>query len=96
MDKEIESCICDLRSTGFKLTDEGDLNEYLGIQITKLPDGRNNLTQPQLIESIISDLKFVSNTKPKKVPAPATVILLRDEHGEPIEEHWSDRSVIGN
>ena len=30
-DEEIDKCISDLRLSGFKLTDEGNLNEYLGI-----------------------------------------------------------------
>jgi hypothetical protein len=42
----------------FKIQEEGDLCGYLGINITKNRNGSLMLTQPQLIDSILQDLKL--------------------------------------
>jgi hypothetical protein len=91
---KIDECIHDLQAS-FNLTEEGDLADYLGLRITRLEDGSISLTQPQLIDSILNDLNFSRNTKPKTIPAPSTILLHRDVEGQPFDEHWSFRSVIG-
>jgi hypothetical protein len=40
--------------------------DYLGVHVTKLDDGRIKLTQPHLIDQIIKDVNFQSNTKAAK------------------------------
>jgi hypothetical protein len=42
-----------LLKSKFKLGEEGDLCDYLGIKITRESDGTIVLTQPQLIASIL-------------------------------------------
>jgi hypothetical protein len=91
---DIDAYILEMKSV-FDLTDEGELSDYLGIKIQRLPDGRITLTQPHLIASIINDLKFVKNTKAKDIPALSSAILQRDLDGEEFDEHWDYRSVIG-
>ena len=61
----------------FVLTDEGDINKFLGIEITHLDDKRFNFSQPFLIDQIVSFLKIdtneygmETNTKPKLVGKP--------------------------
>ena len=39
-------------------TDEGTLNAYLGVDISQLPDGGFTLSQPFLIDRIITLLQF--------------------------------------
>ena len=79
----------------FNLTDEGDISDYLGIKDTKLTNGHISLTQPHLINTIFSDLNFAKNTKAKDIPTVSASILLRDLEGEPFEEHWDFRSIVG-
>ena len=79
----------------FDITDEGNINEYLGVKVTKLPDCTITLTQPHLIDSIIADLGFKENTKGKATPAPSTASINRDLNGPPHAESWEYRSVIG-
>ena len=67
-EKELENIIKLLQSK-FKVQSEGDLCDYLGILIKKEKDHSMNLTQPQLIKSIIEDLKL--NTKDAKGKATA-------------------------
>ena len=42
----------DAITENFELTDEGDTNKYLGVDITKNKDGTYEIKQPCLIERI--------------------------------------------
>jgi hypothetical protein len=79
----------------FNLTDEGDITDYLGVNVDHLPDGRIKLSQPHLIDQIVEDVNFKKDTKPKSTPAAPTKILNKDEEGEPHSAEWDYRSVIG-
>jgi Reverse transcriptase (RNA-dependent DNA polymerase) len=59
----------------FNLTEEGDIADYLGLQVTRLSTGTLSLMQPQLIASILKDLNFAKNTKAKNTPAASTHLL---------------------
>jgi maleate cis-trans isomerase len=65
---------------GFQIEDMGDLNEYLDVKITKLPDRRIKLAQPHLIAQILEDLSFQENTNSASTPANSSTILERDLH----------------
>ena len=91
---EISHCMTELGSR-FEITDEGDLDEYLGVKVTRMPDGTITLSQPHLIDSIIADLGFKDNTKGKDTPAPSTASIDRDLNGKEHSESWEYRSVIG-
>ena len=91
---EIATCMGEL-GRRFDITDEGDIDEYLGVKVTRMPDGTITLTQPHLIDSIIADLGFKDNTKGKDTPAPSTASLDRDRDGLNHDESWEYRSVIG-
>ena len=45
----------------FVLTDEGDINKFLGIEMTQLDDKRFKISQPYLTDRIISFLKIDAN-----------------------------------
>ena len=93
-EEEIATCMSDLGKR-FDITDEGDIDEYLGVKVTRAPDGSITLTQPHLIDSIIADLGFKENTKGKDTPAPSTASIDRDRDGIDHDESWEYRSVIG-
>jgi hypothetical protein len=90
----IDKCIEDMK-TFFTMQDEGDISDYLGIKVSKLPNGTIKLAQPQLIDSILHNLNYAENTKSKPTPAPSSVILQRDLDGAAFDEHWDYRSAIG-
>ena len=77
------------------MTDEGELADYLGVEIKELPNGTIKLSQPHLIQQIIDDMKFKPNTKARSTPAATTVKLGRDLEGVPFNEDWDYRSIIG-
>ena len=79
----------------FKMTDEGELSDYLGVNIERLPNGLIKLYQPQIIDQILEDLGFNDRTAPKGTPAVPSVKLGRDIGGQPHSESWHYRSIIG-
>jgi len=87
--------ITKVKHRAFKMTDEGDVSDYLGVEIQPLPNGTIKLSQPHLINQIIADLGFNERTGTKNTPASKSVKLNRDLHGAPFMEEWNYRSVIG-
>jgi Reverse transcriptase (RNA-dependent DNA polymerase) len=79
----------------FKITDEGTLDEYLGVKVEHLPNGTIKLSQPQLIQQVLDDLGFNGRTTVKDSPAASTVRLHRDVSGKPYSDDWHYRSIIG-
>ena len=77
------------------MEDLGDVKDFLGIQVCKHKDGTIELTQPQLIESILNNLNFQANTKTKEIPALSTVILQKDMKGEDLNKDFHYQSVNG-
>jgi hypothetical protein len=90
----IEQIIIDLK-TKFKDSDEGDLTDYLGVNIEKQEDGTIKLSQPHLIDKIIEDANFQSDTKFKSIPAASTKILDKDKGGDPHNATWHYQGIIG-
>jgi hypothetical protein len=45
-----------MKGAGLDLTVEGDISDFLGVKISRQPDGTIHLTQPHLIDQIIADL----------------------------------------
>ena len=86
-----------VKHKAFDMTDEGELADYLGVEIKELPNGTIKLSQPHLIlvQQIIDDMKFKRNTKARSTPAATTVKLGRDLEGVPFDEDWDYRSIIG-
>jgi hypothetical protein len=97
-DADIEQCYQLLTSTfvspkgirypAFKMTNEGNLSDYLGVKITRLANGLIKLSQPHLIDQIIADMGFNDKTTPIATPASSSHRVSRDHHGEPFTEEW--------
>jgi Reverse transcriptase (RNA-dependent DNA polymerase) len=94
-DEQIDKVIQELKGLQYDVTDEGSIEDYLGVQIQQLPSGQIKITQPQLINSILKDLKLEQTNgkrypaKTQPVPASTTVTLPRDVDGTPHKETWS-------
>jgi Reverse transcriptase (RNA-dependent DNA polymerase) len=78
----------------YKMTDKGDLADYLGVRIDQLPNGLIKLSQPHLIQQILTDLGMNQTTKPQPTPAAQLVKLNRDVNGAPSTDEWHYRSMI--
>jgi len=93
--KDIDQAIKDLANAGFDIEDKGSLKDYLGVNVDYLPDGKIKLSQPHLIDQILRDVGLTAKTRTQSTPARSTVILQRDELGQPFDRSFHYRSVIG-
>ncbi|CAJ1933824.1 unnamed protein product [Cylindrotheca closterium] len=84
----------------YNLTDDGELQDYLGTRFTKLPDGSILLEQPRMINRILEmvglDASDSSRVKTHDCPASSTNILDKDPDGKPHGYAWNYRSVVGS
>ena len=84
----------------FILTDEGDIDKFLGIEIKHYDDGSFELTQPHLIQRIVSELglgddnKWGQAAKSRATPS-EKAILSKDSNGSPRKYEWKYRTAIG-
>lgn len=98
--KEIDTIIKDLEKAKLAITDEGDIKDFLGVNIEVKGD-EVHLTQPHLIDKILEDLNFGKdangkwNAKPKETPALSSKLLSRDSDGPEFDESFHYRSIIG-
>jgi len=100
-DQGIDKCIRDLKLT-FNVEDEGSIEDYLGVQVTKQQDGSILLSQPDLIDSILMDMGLIgkdgrdlNGVKSRSMPSLSTKRIGPDLDGPPFGYDWHYRSLIG-
>ena len=93
--KEIDKAIEDIKKAKLDITVEGDIEDFLGINIDRKSDGSIHMTQPHLIDQILKDLKFQDNTKTKDTPAKSSTLLSRHSESEPFDQSFHYKSLIG-
>ena len=93
---ELVKVIEEIEESGLNITVEGDLQDFLGVRIDRNKDGTISLTQPQLIDQILDDLRLQDNqVKTKDTPATSSKILKRHQEEEKFDRSFDYRSVIG-
>ena len=96
--EKIEELITDLgvsnseKQHTFTLRDEGEVGDFLGIQIERSTKGFE-LSQPGLINKVLEETGM-TDCNPSKTPA-ATVPLHIDSDGESFQESWDYATVVG-
>jgi hypothetical protein len=84
------------RKAKLEITIEGDLSDFLGVNIDQRKDGTIHLTQPHLIDQILSDLRLNDTTvKPRTTPAASSKLLTKHSNSKPFDNSFNYRSVIG-
>ena len=74
---KIKQIIKSIQETSLNITMEGDLQDFLGINIEREDDGSIYLSQPHLIDQILSDLRLTDdNVKVKDTPVKLSQILM--------------------
>ena len=93
----IDQLVTDLRSCPQKFTvdDQGDVGDFLGIQIKRQEDGSVHLSQPHLIDSILNDLHLQPDSKHKTTLAVTSSLLHKDTDGPNMQPEFHYHSVIG-
>ena len=95
-DQELDAIVQQMKDVGLDLTVENTVDEFLGVKIKERSDGEFELTQPQLIKSILNDLRLTNNNVTKKdTPATTTTILQRHSTSQNFDRHFDYRSIIG-
>ena len=93
---ELEQLIQDMQKAGLKLTVEGDITDFLGVQVDRKSDGTIHMTQPHLIDNILQDLRLDGpEAATKNTPAKVGVPLQRHVDSQPFDGHFDYRSIIG-
>ena len=92
---EVMKVIEEIKEAGLNITIEGDIKDFLGVNIDRKQDGVFEFTQPHLIDKILEALKFRDNTKSKATPASSSKLLYRNQDSESHDESFHYRSVIG-
>ena len=91
---EIDQIVKDIKAAKLDITDEGDIQDFLGINIS-IKKGEIHLAQPHLIDQILKDLRLDGEkVKPKDIPAMASKILTRDLEGEDFDKSFHYRSEV--
>ena len=82
--KDIDEVVSDWRNStqNFALDEQGEVGDFLGIQIQTRNNRSIVLTQPHLIDSIIQDLHLQSGSNPKSTPSITTELLHKDAEGQ--------------
>ena len=85
-----------IKACDLNITIEGTLTDFLGIHIDRKQDGTIEMTQPQLIDRILKDLRLDNdNVNSKTVPMATSRILFRHQDSEPFDKSFHYRSIIG-
>jgi len=93
--KKVDLFIDQLRDKRFILTDEGDIRQYLGIDVQHHANGTLELRQPFLIESLIKDFEEELGGELNTCREPATPKQSMTSEGEPRKWTYSYPSYIG-
>lgn len=98
--EKVQRAFEDIKAQGFDMTDEGNLKDYLGVDVDKREDGTIHLTQPKLITRILESIGFKTaegqnRTKPRNNPALIGRTLLRSLDEPEHDKKWEYRSIIG-
>jgi hypothetical protein len=92
-DEAIENVFTKMRTAGLDFNMEDDVAGFLGVLMTHNDDGSIELTQPGLIDRIITALGL---DKANPIDTPASYGGLgKDKLGMPAQEEWNYKSVLG-
>jgi hypothetical protein len=93
--REIEAIIMQIKQAGLDITVEGDIKDFLGVNIVK-DEEQVTFTQPHLIDKILSALRMDNdNVKTKETPAASSVLVSRHTGSPEFNHSFNYRSVIG-
>jgi hypothetical protein len=85
--------------------DKGEIDDYLGVNVSRPTEDTIELRQPHLIQQILDDVGMLPQSKTevgmlpqsktKDKAAPSSTILRRDLDGAPFREKLDYRCIIG-
>ena len=94
--KELDSILKEIESTGLNITSEDGIEDFLGVSIDHHSDGTIHMTQKRLIQSILDDLGLNSpNVKCHSTPMSSSKLLSRHPNSPDFDNSFDYRRVIG-
>jgi hypothetical protein len=94
--KELDKVVKDMKQAKLDITVEGDLADFLGINISREKDGTIHLLQPHLIEQIMEQLQITDKgVKTKNILMKSSTLLSRHSDSPDFDKNFHYRSVIG-
>jgi Reverse transcriptase (RNA-dependent DNA polymerase) len=95
-EQELDNIVQRMNEIGLKITCDGGIEDFLGINIDRKKDGSFVLTQKRLIDSILKDLGLDrTNVLPKLTPTASSKVLSKHPESDAFDGHFHYRSVIG-
>ena len=95
-EQQIQATIKQMQEIGLQLTIEGDLEDFLGVNIDRTSRGAVHLTQPHLIDSILQDLLLKKgDSNCKETPMKSSTIINKSKDSPEFDQSFNNRSVIG-
>ena len=92
----IPSFIANMKRRGYLLQDEGNIENFLGVNITETSDGKYEMKQTGLIKDVLQELGLDHpQTKYDKYTTPAIEVLHADLDKPEFAEEWNYRTLIG-
>ncbi|KAI2507936.1 hypothetical protein MHU86_6469 [Fragilaria crotonensis] len=94
---ELDDIIQEMKAVELNLTVEGDISDFLGVQIDRINDNTFNLSQPHLINDIIKELRLDAgqNVAIKNTTGASSKVLCRHLESPPFDDHFNYCRVIG-
>ena len=92
--KAIDLAILELKQH-FDLEDQGDITDYLGVNVEYLKNGDIKLTQPHLINQIVTEARISKRSVGRSTPAASTKILQRIRHAPSFDNRFNYRRLVG-
>lgn len=94
--QELDAIVQQMQAVGLNLTVEGDISDFLGVQIDRVNHNTFNLSQPHLINDVIKELRLDGkNVAIKKTTGASSKTLCRHLDAPPFDDHFNYRRVIG-
>ena len=94
--QELDDIVKEMEAVGHKLTVEGDISDFLGVQIDRINDNTFNLSQPHLINDVLKELHLDGEKVTiKKTTGASSKTLSRHLNLPPFDDHFNYWRVIG-
>jgi hypothetical protein len=88
--QELDDIIQEMKAVELNLTVEGDISDFLGVQIDRINDNTFNLSQPHLINDIIKKLRLDGQkVSIKKTTGASSKTLCRHLHSPTFDDHFN-------
>jgi hypothetical protein len=93
--QELDDIIQEMKAVELNLTVEGDISDYLGVQIDRINDNTFNLSQPHLMNDIMELRLDGQNVSIKKTTGASSKTLCRHLDSPTFDDHFNYCRVIG-